>query len=59
MDSGEDGATRGPASAMSVEEAWGLAQAEDDHVSPSMTADRADARCNHLVTTEVATYGRV
>ena len=33
--------------------AWG------EHVSPSMTADRIDACCNHLVTTEVATCGRV
>ena len=31
MDGGGDGATPGPASAMSVEEAWGLAQAEDDN----------------------------
>ena len=31
MDGGGDGTTPGPASAMSVEEAWGLAQAEDDN----------------------------
>ena len=31
MDSGGDGTTPGPASAMSVEEAWGLTRAEDDN----------------------------
>ena len=31
MDGGGDGATPGPASAMSVEEAWDLTQAEDDN----------------------------
>ena len=31
MDSGRDGTTPGPASAMSAEEAWGLTQAEDDN----------------------------
>ena len=31
MDGGGDGTTPGPASAMSVEEAWGLTQAEDDN----------------------------
>ena len=31
MDSGRDCATPLPASAMSVEEAWGLTQAEDDN----------------------------
>ena len=31
MDSGRDGTTPLPASAMSVEEAWGLTQAEDDN----------------------------
>ena len=41
MDSGEDGATRGPASAMSVEEAWGLAQAEDDN--PESWGQKRDA----------------
>ena len=41
MDSGEDGATRGPASAMSVEEAWGLAQAEDDN--PESWGQKKDA----------------
>ena len=41
MDSGEDGATPGPASAMSVEEAWGLAQAEDDN--PESWGQKRDA----------------
>ena len=31
MDSGKDGSTPLPTSAMSVEEAWGLTQAEDDN----------------------------
>ena len=31
MDGGGDGATPGPASAMSVEAAWDLTQAEDDN----------------------------
>ena len=41
MDSGEDGATPGPASAMSVEEAWGLLQAEDDN--PETSGQKRDA----------------
>ena len=41
MDNGEDGATPGPASAMSVEEAWGLAQAEDDN--PESLGQKRDA----------------
>ena len=41
MDNGEDGATPGPASAMSVEEAWGLAQAEDDN--PETWGQKRDA----------------
>ena len=31
MDNGGDGTTPSPASAMSVDEAWGLTQAEDDN----------------------------
>ena len=31
MDSGRYGTTPGPATAISVEEAWGLTQAEDDN----------------------------
>ena len=41
MASGEDGNTLGPASAMSVEEAWGLAQAEDDN--PESWGQKKDA----------------
>ena len=41
MDSCEDGATPGPASTMSVEEAWGLAQAEDDN--PESWGQKKDA----------------
>ena len=41
MDSCEDGATPGPASTMSVEEAWGLAQAEDDN--PESWGQKRDA----------------
>ena len=41
MDSGEDGATPGPANAMSVEEAGGLAQAEDDN--PESGGQKRDA----------------
>ena len=41
VDSGEDGATPGPASTMSVEEAWGLAQAEDDN--PESWGQKRDA----------------
>ena len=41
MDGGGDGATPGPASAMSVEEAWGLTQAEDDN--PESWARKRDA----------------
>ena len=41
MASGEDGNTPGPASAMSVEEAWGLAQAEDDN--PESWGQKRDA----------------
>ena len=41
MASGEDGATPGPASAMSVEEAWSLVQAEDDN--PESWGQKRDA----------------
>ena len=34
MDSGRDGTTPGPASAMSVEETWGLTQAEETGYGP-------------------------
>ena len=43
---GGDGATPGPASAMSVEEAWGLAQAEDDN--PESFARKRDATLEHI-----------
>ena len=46
MDGGGDGATPGPASAMSVEEAWGLAQAEDDN--PESFARKRDAILEHI-----------
>ena len=41
MDSCEDGATPGPASTMSVEEAWGLTLAEDDN--PESWGQKRDA----------------
>ena len=41
MDGGGDGTTPGPASAMSVEEAWGLTQAEDDN--PETWGQKRDA----------------
>ena len=46
MDGGGDGATPGPASAMSVEEAWGLTQAEDDN--PESFARKRDAILEHI-----------
>ena len=46
MDSGGDGATPGPSSAMSVEEAWGLAQAEDDN--PESFARKRDAILEYI-----------
>jgi len=46
MDGGGDGATPGPASAMSVEEAWDLTQAEDDN--PESFARKRDAILEHI-----------
>ena len=46
MDGGGDVATPGPASAMSVEEAWGLTQAEDDN--PESFARKRDAILEHI-----------
>jgi len=46
MDGGGDGATLGPASAMSVEEAWGLTQAEDDN--RESLARKRDAILEHI-----------
>ena len=43
---GGDGATPGPASAMSVEEAWDLTQAEDDN--PESFARKRDAILEHI-----------
>ena len=46
MDGGGDVATPGPASAMSVEEAWGLTQAEDDN--PESFARKRDAILEYI-----------
>ena len=46
MDGGGDVATPGPASAMSVEEAWDLTQAEDDN--PESFARKRDAILEHI-----------
>ena len=46
MDGGGDGATPGPASAMSVEEAWDLTQAEDDN--PESFARKRDAILEYI-----------
>ena len=46
MDGGGDGATPGPASAMSVEEAWDLTQAEDGN--PESFARKRDAILEHI-----------
>ena len=46
MDGGGDVATPGPASAMSVEEAWGLTQAEDDN--PESFAQKRDAILEYI-----------
>ena len=46
MDGGGDVATPGPASAMSVEEAWGLTQAEDDN--PESFARKRAAILEHI-----------
>ena len=46
MDGGGDGATPGPASAMSVEEAWDLTQADDDN--PESFARKRDAILEHI-----------
>ena len=46
MDGGGDGATPGPASAMSVEEAWGLTQAGDDN--PESFARKRDAILEYI-----------
>ena len=49
VDSGEDGATPGPTSTLSVEEAWGLAQAEDDN--PESFGQKRDAILAHIKAT--------
>ena len=46
MDGGGDVATPGPASAMSVEEAWGLTQVEDDN--PESFARKRDAILEYI-----------
>ena len=46
MDGGGDGATPGPASAMSVEAAWDLTEAEDDN--PESFARKRDAILEHI-----------
>ena len=49
MDGGGDGTTPGPASAMSVEEAWGLTLAEDDN--PESWGQKRDAILAHIKAT--------